>query len=165
MTQEQINFGLVHAIYSQPEWQPVKLTFFAPCVARQVARFLLPVFWYLHMYMYKRVLMGSIEQRQESAIHQKSKVQLQREKPMPLFSLFSCVSELSNRNVWQHADHYSLKSRHTVIHNETQSKYMCKWYLLLTMELHQQQILHRHPVMNIYMIYTSRFFLLLQCTV
>ena len=23
--------GLVHSIYSLPEWQPVKLTFFAPC--------------------------------------------------------------------------------------------------------------------------------------
>ena len=26
----EVNFGLVHASYSLPEWQPVKLTFFAP---------------------------------------------------------------------------------------------------------------------------------------
>ena len=27
----EINFGLVHASYSLPKWQAVKLTFFAPC--------------------------------------------------------------------------------------------------------------------------------------
>ena len=55
----EMNFGLVHASYSLPEWQPVKLTFFAPCVARQVARFLLPILRYL--YMYKRVLIANTE--------------------------------------------------------------------------------------------------------
>ena len=51
-------------------------------------------------------------------------MQLQREKPTLLFSLFcpACVSELSNSNIWKQADHYSIKSRHTVKHNETQSK-------------------------------------------
>ena len=28
----EINFGLVHASYSLPEWQAVKLAFFAPCL-------------------------------------------------------------------------------------------------------------------------------------
>ena len=27
-----MTFGLVHANYSLPEWQAVKLTFFAPCL-------------------------------------------------------------------------------------------------------------------------------------
>ena len=27
----EMNFGLVDASYSLPEWQPLKLTFFAPC--------------------------------------------------------------------------------------------------------------------------------------
>ena len=27
----KMTFGLVHASYSLPEWQAVKLTFFAPC--------------------------------------------------------------------------------------------------------------------------------------
>ena len=27
----EMTFGLVHASYSLPEWQAVKLTFFAPC--------------------------------------------------------------------------------------------------------------------------------------
>ena len=27
-----MTFGLVHASYSLPEWQAVKLTFFAPCL-------------------------------------------------------------------------------------------------------------------------------------
>ena len=40
----EMNFGLVHASYSLNEWQPVKLTFFAPGVARQVARFCCPFF-------------------------------------------------------------------------------------------------------------------------
>ena len=60
-----INLGLVHESYSLPEWQPVKLTFFAQCVAGQVARFLLPIFWYLYMYMYmymyKKVLIANTE--------------------------------------------------------------------------------------------------------
>ena len=29
--QVEINFGLVHVSYSLPDWQAVKLTFFAPC--------------------------------------------------------------------------------------------------------------------------------------
>ena len=29
--QVEMVFGLVHVSYSFPEWQPVKLTFFAPC--------------------------------------------------------------------------------------------------------------------------------------
>ena len=37
---------------------------------------------------------------------------------------------------------------------------MCKWYLLLTMELRQQQILHRHPVMNIHDLLILLFFAL-----
>ena len=28
----EMTFGLVHASYSLPEWQAVKLTFFAPCI-------------------------------------------------------------------------------------------------------------------------------------
>ena len=31
----EMTFGLVHASYSLPEWQAVKLTFFAPCNYRQ----------------------------------------------------------------------------------------------------------------------------------
>ena len=27
----EMNFGLVEASYSLPQWQPLKLTFFAPC--------------------------------------------------------------------------------------------------------------------------------------
>ena len=36
-----MTFGLVHAGYSFPEWQAVKLTFFAPCVRVDVS------VWYL----------------------------------------------------------------------------------------------------------------------
>ena len=32
----EMTFRLVHASYSLPEWQAVKLTFFAPCNYRQV---------------------------------------------------------------------------------------------------------------------------------
>ena len=36
----EITCGLVHASYSLPEWQAVKLTFFAPWVCHQRARVL-----------------------------------------------------------------------------------------------------------------------------
>ena len=35
----EMTYGLVHASYSLPEWQAVKLTFFAPCMYTKVCLF------------------------------------------------------------------------------------------------------------------------------
>ena len=41
----EMTVGLVHAGYSFPEWQAVKLTFFAPCVRVDVSVWYLLAFW------------------------------------------------------------------------------------------------------------------------
>ena len=44
----EMTFGLVHASYSLPEWQAVKLTFFAPCLNKKsmpLFRYYLDIFW------------------------------------------------------------------------------------------------------------------------
>ena len=99
------------------------------------------MYLYTYMYMYKRVPIGNIELRQECNTLEKQSAVAEGKTQSPIFLIlpsfmYNMCQNLATAMLWKQADHYSIKSRHTVIHNETQSKYICKWYLLLTMELH-----------------------------